>query len=82
MPLFKDRSDRPGLIGRVRDRRDDRGTSAMTGKTTGATGKTTGATGETTGGTSAMTGKTTGATGVVAGLDCSGSHQLDDQACQ
>ena len=25
MPLFKDRSDRPGLLGRVRDRRDDRG---------------------------------------------------------
>jgi hypothetical protein len=25
MPLFRDRSDRPGLLGRVRDRRDDRG---------------------------------------------------------
>jgi hypothetical protein len=25
MPLFRDRSDRPGLLGRGRDRRDDRG---------------------------------------------------------
>ena len=25
MPLFRDRGDRPGLLGRGRDRRDDRG---------------------------------------------------------
>jgi hypothetical protein len=35
----------------------------------------TGATGETTGATGAMTGKTVG----VAGLDCSGNRELDDQ---
>ena len=46
------------------------------------------ATGETTGATSAMTGKTTGATGattgatvVVAGRDCSGNREQDDQVC-
>ena len=25
MPLFRERRDRPGLIGRIQDRRDDRG---------------------------------------------------------
>jgi hypothetical protein len=50
---------------------------------TGATaGKTTGATGATTGKTTGATGATTGKTAVVAGLDCSGNRELDDQACQ
>ena len=67
-------------------------TGAMTGTTTETTGKTTGATsattGKTTGATSATTGKTTGATGkttgktAVAGLDCSGNRERDDQGCR
>ena len=56
-------------------------TGATTGATSAMTGKTTGATGATTGATSAMTGKTTGATVVVAGQDCSGNRELDDQVC-
>ena len=51
MPLFRDRGDRPGLLGRGRHRRDDRGIGAMTGRMTGATGAMTGR-------TSVMTGKT------------------------
>jgi hypothetical protein len=49
--------------------------TGATGAMTGATGETTGATGETTG----ATGETTAATGGVAGLDCSGNSELDDQ---
>ena len=49
MGLFGDRKDRPGLLGKVRerreDRRDDRGDRRMTGRMTGVTGAMTAATG-------------------------------------
>ena len=68
MPLLRDRDDRPSLLGKVRDRRedrqDDRGDRRDDRQDRG-TGATTGATG-------ATTGKT-----VVAGPGCSGNRGLD-----
>ena len=72
MPLMRDRIGRPGCSAEVATGETTGAMTGATGETTGATGETTGATGETTG---AMTGKTVG----VAGLDCSGSSELDDQ---
>lgn len=43
MPLLRDRKDRPGLLGNLRerreDRRDDRVTDEMIGRMTGVTGE-------------------------------------------
>ena len=57
-------------------------TGATTGATGATTGKTTGATGAMTGAMTGATGATTGKTVVVAGRDCSGNRELDDQAGQ
>ena len=73
MPMLRDRSGRPGLIGGGRDRRDDRQDDRDDRQDDRGDRRDDR-------GDDGVTGATTGKTVVVAGPGCSGNRGLDDQA--